>query len=121
MSAQQVATITVSITAGGTIGDHCAVAVDGTQAGAGVSSAGVVIIGFADHKAEQGDSLKLNRGPTSIAIAGALIDGTENRLKTNASGQLIPWTSGSIVAARLKPGQTATAAGEKIEVFPIYS
>lgn len=120
MTAQQVSTVVTTITAAGTIAAYRAVAVDGTQAADG-GGTGVVIMGIADNSAVQGDALKINRGPTAMAVAGAVIDGTENRLKTDAQGRLIPWTTGSVIAARLKPGQIATAAGDIVEVFPIYS
>jgi len=110
-----------SIKAAGTIAAKRGVAIDGTQAADGVASAGVVIIGFADHAAVVGDMVRINRSPTSMAETGAACDGTENRLKTDTLGRVIPWTSGSIVAARLRPGETAAAAGQLIEVIPVYS
>jgi len=79
------------------------------------------IIGFSDHKVEVDEALRLNEGPTSMAESGAAIDGTERRLIMDAQGRVIPWTTGGVVAALLQPGQTATAAGESIEVRPVVN
>lgn len=121
MSKQQVATVVRTVHAVGAIAECRAVARNGSQATDGTSSAGVNIIGFADTAAADGDNFKLNVGPTSWAEAGAAIDGTELRLKTDANGRVIPWSSGGIVAAILKQGQTATAAGQIVEVIPVVS
>lgn len=62
-------------------------------------------------------------GLTVVVEAGAAIDGVENRLKSNADGQVIPVaTPGTdVVAAMLKPGQSATAEGDPVEVYLIQS
>ncbi len=118
MTAQQVSTVTYSLVAAGTIEAKRAIARDATQAAAG-GGAGVAILGFSDAKALTGEAFKVNVGPTAIAEAGAAIDGTVRTLKTNATGQLIPTASGTdVIAAILMPGQTATVAGEPIEVIP---
>ena len=85
------------------------------------AGAGVAIKGISDHQILANDNGKLNYGPTSMVEAGAAIDGTETRLMSDAQGRAIPWTTGNVVAARFKRGQTATAAGQIIEVFPLQS
>lgn len=121
MGKQQVATVVRTIKLAGNVSEGRAIARNHTQAGAGTSSAGVDIIGIADSAGVTGDNIKLNVGPTSFAEAGAAIDGTELRLKTDAQGRLIPWTTDSIVAAILKTGETATAAGQFVEVIPVVN
>lgn len=89
----------------------------GTQAGAAAA-----ICGVADHNYVTGDAVRVIFGATADVEAGAAIDGTETRLATDAQGRFVPWASGT-VAARLvpKPGNTATAAGQFVEVVPIQS
>lgn len=61
-------------------------------------------------------------GITVIVEAGAAIDGVENRLKCDANGRAIPVAAGSdTVAAMLKPGQTASAVGDPVEVYLVQS
>lgn len=119
MANSQQASVTFSIVAQGSIAKGRGVAWSGTQANDGVSAAGVPIMGIADHAAVQGEALRVVFAVSAMAESGAAIDGTENRLKTDAQGRLIPWTNGSVVAARLMPGQTAAAAGEYVEVIPL--
>lgn len=80
--------------------------------------AGEACMGVADTEILTGDNGRVIIGVTAIWEAGAVVDGTENRLMTDADGRVIPWTAGNNVCARLKPGVTATGAGEMIEVFP---
>lgn len=119
MTAQQQATEVFSITAMGAIDAYMGVTRTGTQAGAGGGN-GEPIIGICDRAAVAGEALRVIRGSTAMAKAGAVIDGTEPRLKTSATG-LVPWTTGGVVAAILKPGQVATAAGQIVEVIPVIS
>lgn len=113
----QQATRVLSIVATGTITKGRAVAWNGTQAGAASP-----IIGIADHNAVAGDAVRVIAGATAEAEAGAVIDGVETRLATDAQGRLVPWTAG-VVAARLlpNPGNTASAAGIFVEVVPIQN
>jgi hypothetical protein len=113
----QQATRVLTVVATGTIMKGRAVTWNGAQAGAGAA-----IIGIADHNAVATDALRVIAGASADAEAGAVIDGVETRLATDAQGRLIPWTAG-IVAARLlpKPGNTASAAGIFVEVVPIQS
>lgn len=86
-----------------------------------VAGANAAIMGIADHDFVAGDAIRLIVGVSADALSGAAIDGTENRLMTNASGKLIPWVTGNTIAARLiiKPGNTATGADQFVEVVPI--
>jgi hypothetical protein len=88
-----------------------------------VAGANVGIMGIADHHFVAGDAVRVLVGHVVDALSGGAIDGTESRLMTNASGKLIPWTTGNVVAARLivKPGNIATGADQFIEVSPIRS
>jgi hypothetical protein len=116
MSAQQTATIVLTIRAAADIEERRFVGWNDQTAGAGAA-----IKGVSDHRIALGDNGKLNYGPTSMVDSGAAIDGTETRLMSDSQGRAIPWTTGNVVAARLKTGQTATATGQAIEVFPLQS
>lgn len=116
MPNSQQATNVSTVVAAGTIAAKRFVTRTATQANDGTSSAGVAVIGVADHAVVTGEALRLLEGPTVMVEAGAAIDGTERRIKTDANGRAIPWTAGGIVAALLQPGQTVTAVGELIEV-----
>ncbi|NJR38536.1 MAG: hypothetical protein HC781_06415 [Leptolyngbyaceae cyanobacterium CSU_1_4] len=120
MPGTQQATIVLSVVAQGTIEKGRAIGWNAQQAGDGGGN-GVAIMAIADHRAVLGEAVRAIAGATAMAESGALIDGTETRLKTDAQGRFIPWTTGSVVAARLMPGSTATGAGQTIEVFPIQS
>lgn len=88
-----------------------------------VAGANVGIMGIADHNFVAGDAVRVIVGVTADALSGGAIDGVESRLMTNAAGKLIPWTAGSVVAARLivKTGNTATGSDQFVEVSPIRS
>lgn len=113
MSKQQIATRVVTVTPTSDITAKRAVTMAHVQAGANS-----VILGIADETILTGTSGRVILGETAIAEAGAAINGSEQRLMTDAQGRLIPWTSTNVVAAILKPGQTATAAGQFVEVYP---
>jgi len=81
--------------------------------------AGEACMGVANADIEVGVNGTINLGPTVIWEVGAAIDGVENRLMTDADGRLIPWTAGSAVVARTWKGQTATVAGQFLEVFVV--
>jgi hypothetical protein len=113
MSKQQIATRVYTVNPAADITAKRGVTIAVAQAGAGAT-----IMGIADETILAGTNGRVILGETAIAEAGAAIDGTESRLKTDSSGRFIPWTTGAIVAAILAPGQTATAAGQFVEVFP---
>lgn len=121
MSGQQIGTRVLSIRANGAITKKRAVNRLGAQADDGTSSAGEAIIGFADTDIADDEVGRIIIGDTAIAEAGGVINGSEPRLKTDANGRLIVWTTDSIVAAILKPGQAATGSGQLIEVIPVIS
>ncbi len=110
---QQVGCLVITVTPAATIA-----AKRGVNFSAAQATAGEACIGVADTEILAGDNGRVIVGVTGIWETGAVIDGTENRLMTDATGRVIPWTAGNNVCARLKPGVTAAAAGEFIEVFP---
>jgi hypothetical protein len=116
MSAQQQATRVFSIMAKSAIAEKRGVNRFGQQA-----TAGQAIIGIADHAAALDEAVKIISGETAIAESGAVIDGVVAELMTDASGRFIPWVTPNKVAAIIFPGQTATAAGQMVEVFPIQN
>ena len=117
---QQLATRVGTVVPSVEIAAKLAIAWDGTIADDGAGGEGVSIMGFADHLIPANQAGRVVFGESSIAIAGAVIDGSVTGLKTDANGKLIPVAAGTdVVAARLKPGETATAADQQIEVFPV--
>ncbi|MBD2492472.1 hypothetical protein [Aulosira sp. FACHB-615] len=117
MSKQQLATRVVTVVPSAAISKGRGITHAWAQATDGTSSAGQAIFAIADENIAAGDQGRAIMGETAMAEAGAAINGSEPRLKTDAQGRFIPWTSGSIVAARLVPGQTAGAAGQFVEVY----
>ncbi|MEM8602833.1 MAG: hypothetical protein AAGF24_03220 [Cyanobacteria bacterium P01_H01_bin.121] len=118
-SAQMQAGRTMNYPVTGKVEPYIAITWTGEIANAGVGGEGQYIIGFTSRSGED-EVINLIRGETSLAIAGVPLDGTEQRLKTDANGHLIPWAApGDKVAALLKKGVTADAAGHRIEVLPV--
>jgi hypothetical protein len=87
------------------------------QAGANAGASTTPLLGVADENITAGLPGRVIRGETAFVEAGAAIDGTEQRLQTDSAGRAITWTSGQNVSAYLVPGQTATAAGQFVEVY----
>ena len=116
MSAQQTATIVFTIRAAADIEEKRFVGWDDKTA-----LPGGAIKGVSDSRIAAGDSGKVIHGPGAMVESGAAIDGIETRLASDIQGRAVPWVSGNTVAARFKVGQTATAAGQIIEVFPVIS
>jgi hypothetical protein len=116
MTAQQIATQTFTITAAGAIAGKRGINMANQQA-----IANQQIVGVADHDAKLGENLRAIRGITAIVETGAAVNGSESRLVTDADGRFVPWATGGVVAARLKLGQTATGAGQLIEVYPVVN
>lgn len=81
--------------------------------------AGEACIGVSDTEILANNAGRVVMGVTAIWEAGAVIDGTENRLMTDATGRVVPWVATNNVCARLKPGVAAGGAGELIEVYPV--
>ena len=112
MSKQQIATRVVSVVPSGTITRKRFVNFSWAQAGAGES-----ILGVADEQIEPGIAGRVIVGETAIVESGAAINGSETRLMSDAQGRVIVWTTGNTIAGRLVRGQTATAAGQFVEVY----
>lgn len=112
MTKQQIATRVMTVTPAAPITAKRGVTYDEAQAGANS-----VIMGIADENIPADSNGRVVLGESAIAETGAAIDGSESRLMTDSQGRFIPWTSGSNIAARLRKGQTATAAGQFVEVF----
>ena len=74
-------------------------------------------MGVSREKLEAGYPGVVVLGETAIVEAGTAIDGAVIQLKSDATGRAIEATNGDAVQAVLKPGQTAAAAGEFIEVY----
>jgi hypothetical protein len=118
----QQTSIVLSILTTGAIAGGRGVTFAGAQATDGVSSAGQACCGFSYAAAAAGEALAVVVGGSVEAEAGAAIDGTESRLKTDSLGRVIPWTTtGDIVAARLLSvrANTASAAGQFVQVIPV--
>ena len=115
MSSQQTGTQTITIQAAADIPMKRFVGWNDQTA-----TAGAAVKGVSDHVIKSGENGRLIYGITAMVESGAAVDGTETRLASDASGRVIPYTSGA-VAARFKRGQTATAAGQLIEVFLLPS
>lgn len=119
MSKQQRATRTVTVVPAANITAKRLVTMAWAQAGANAGASTTPILGVADENITAGLPGRVIRGETAFAEAGAAIDGTEQRLQTDSSGRVIPWASGQNVAAYLVPGQTASAAGQFVEIYPV--
>lgn len=119
MAGTQQATQVITVVIQGTVEKGRAIGWNAQQAGDGGGN-GVAIMAIADHRGTN-EAIRAIVGLTALAESGAAINGSETRLKTDAQGRFIPWTAGSVVAARLMPGSTASGAGEFVEVVPIQS
>jgi hypothetical protein len=115
MPNSQQATQVMTIVAQGSITMKRGVALDGTQAGAGVRC-----FGPADHGGLQGEAIRVVTGVSAMWESGAAINGSVRTLKTDAQGRVIPTSDPEdVVCAILLPGQTASGAGEFPEVMPV--
>ena len=80
------------------------------------------VMGISCEHVGVGENGLIALGETAVVEAGAPLDGTEQRLKSDANGRAIPWAAGTdITAAMLRPGQTAAAVGDPVEVHIIQS
>lgn len=86
-----------------------------TQAGAGVST-----IGVSDYEGAIGDDFSIIVIGTAVVEAGAAIDGTVRAVESDAQGRAIPKNTGK-TAGILMPGQTATAAGQSVEILVVQT
>lgn len=117
MSKQQRATRTITVVPAATITAKRFVTMAHTQAVANAGAATTPLLGVADETITAGNAGRVIRGETAFVEAGAAINGAEQRLQTDSSGRAIVWTTDQNVAAYLVPGQTATAAGQFVEVY----
>jgi surface antigen len=117
MSKQQRATRTVTVVPAANILAKRFVTMAWAQAGANAGAATTPLLGVADENITAGLPGRVIRGETAIVEAGAAIDGEEGRLQTDSVGRVIEWASGQNVVGYLVPGQTATAAGQFVEIY----
>jgi hypothetical protein len=115
MAEQQTCTLYYTVVATGNLTRGCGIGWDGALPAAGAS-----IQGIANTNIATGFVGQCNVGPTSIAIAGAVLTTANLELQVDAQGRFIPKAAGKTVAM-LKAGQTAAAAGELIEVIPVIA
>jgi len=80
-----------------------------------VAAAGVKTQGVAQSDAASGESFTATVIGTEVVEAGAAI-AAGALIETDATGRAITHTTG-VVVARLAPGESATAAGEFVEVI----
>lgn len=117
MSAQQVGVLPLSFPAPGVAIDaHLAIGLDGKLA-----TAGKPIFGFSDYATDGTEGFLCITGLTAMAKAGAVIGENDRLLMVDATGRVVPWTTGNSIAAIRVPTasvpQTAIAVGEIIEVY----
>lgn len=105
------AAIPLNIKAGGAIAAKRFVTQTGTQAGAKANTIGVNQFAVASGETALVDHL----GITTVEC-GAVLNGSEPRLSTDANGRAVAFTDGPIVAL-LPPGVTSTAANQEISVI----
>lgn len=78
------------------------------------------VVGYTNSNVVAGDAARLNRGPTVMVEAGAIIDGTDPVLKFDAQGRVVPGGVAADKVGYLMTGQTAGAVGAIVEIIPIY-
>lgn len=117
MSKQQRATRTATVVPTANIVAKRFVTLAWTQAVANAGAVTTPLLGVSNENIKAGNAGLVIRGETAIVESGGTIDGLEARLQTDANGCAIVWLTGQNVAAYLVPGQTATAAGQFVEVY----
>lgn len=83
----------------------------GAQAGAAANT-----IGVADTAAASGETVLVDHLGITVVECGAILNGSERRLQTDANGRAVAFTAGPVVAI-LPPGVTSTAANQEISVI----
>lgn len=118
MTRQKQASEAFTITANGAIARYRYVNRSGQQN----TVQGNLGLGFATCAVVSGEALRIDRGSTTEAEAGAVIDGTNPNLMSDTLGRVIPYAAGAgiSICAVLRPGQTASAPGQIVEVMPLY-
>lgn len=105
----------LNILATGTIAAKRFVTRAGTQAGAAANT-----IGVSDTAAVSGEYLVVDHLGITVVECGAVLNGSERRLETDANGRAVAYTSGPTVAL-LPPGVTSTAATQEISVLLVQN
>jgi hypothetical protein len=112
MSRQAQPILSQTITASGAIGEYRFVSPASALAGAGVNTLGVARVAAVDK-----DTIPVDVLGTAIVETGAALT-AGGPIQTDATGRAIDKAAG-VTVARLLPGQTATAAGQFVEVLLI--
>lgn len=107
-----IALLTLTVSAVGLIGGNRFVAPTGAQAGAGSNTLGVSRYGGVG-----GDKLPIDVLGTTVVTAGAALV-TGALLESDANGCAIPHLNG-VPVARVAPGDSAAGAGSLVEVVLI--
>ncbi len=105
------AAVPLNIHATGTIAAKRFVTRNGTQAGANANTLGV-----ADFAVVAGETALVDHLGISVVECGAVLNGSERRLETDANGRAVPYTTGPVVAL-LPPGIVSTAIGQEVSVL----
>lgn len=87
----------------------------GTQAGAAAK-----VLGVSDTAIASGEYGVVDVFGITVVEAGAVLNGSEKRLQTDADGRAVAYTAGPVVAY-LANGSTSTAAGQEISVLLIQN
>lgn len=109
---QAISLLALSVTAAGAIAACRFVAPGGAQAGDGVNTLGVARSAAASDEVFPVDVL----GTAIVESGGALT--ADGLLQSDAAGRAVDKTTG-VAVARLAPGESATAAGQFVEVILI--
>lgn len=113
MSRQFTSLLALSVIASGAVSECRFV----TPASAQAAAAGVNTLGVARFAAVDTDPLTIDTLGTAVVETGAALT-ANGPIQVDASGRAIDKAAG-VTVARLLPGQTATAAGQFVEVLLI--
>lgn len=103
--------LSFTMTAAGVIAANRFVTPAGAQAGAGVNTQGVARMAAA----AAGDKITVDAMGTAVIEAGAAIT-AGSLVESDASGRAITKATG-VAVGRLAPGESATAAGQFVEII----
>lgn len=110
MAVSKFAILTLPVIATAAFDEHLAVGYDGELA-----AAGGAMFGIGTTQATPGEALAVDVvGTTEATAGGALAEG--DGLEVGANGRLVLHNAGLLVA-RVAPGSSSQAAGDKIEVM----
>lgn len=84
------------------------------------AGAGVAVWGVSEYEAADGEDCAVVVLGTAIVETGAAINGSVRGVESDAQGRAIPRNTGKL-AGFLAPDQTATAAGQFVEILVIQS